>query len=89
MMPTKKLLISGPFKYSRNPMSFGILLHYLGIAVWVGSFSLIMIVAVCAFLLMLYIKRVEEYELERRFGQEYREYKRTTPFIIPKIILKD
>ena len=70
-------------------MSFGILLHYLGIAVWVGSISMIVIVAVCAFLLILYVKRVEEYELERRFGQEYLEYKRITPFFIPRITLKD
>ncbi len=89
MMPTKKLLISGPFKYSRNPMSFGVLLHYLGIAVWVGSFSYVLIIAIFASLLFMYIKRVEEKELERRFGQEYLEYKRITPVYIAKIILKD
>jgi len=32
-----------------------------------------------------YIKLVEEKELEARFGEEYREYKRKTPFLIPKI----
>ena len=89
MMPTKKLLVSGPFRYCRNPMSFGILLHYLGIAVWVGVFSMIFIIILCALLLVLYIKRVEEHELERRFGDAYREYKIITPFIIPRIILKD
>jgi protein-S-isoprenylcysteine O-methyltransferase Ste14 len=89
MIPTKKLLISGPFKYCRNPMIFGILLHYSGIAVWVGSLSMIAIVLVCALLLILYVKRVEEHELECRFGQEYREYKKTTPLIFPKIILRD
>jgi len=88
MMPTKKLLITGPFKYCRNPMSFGILLHYIGIAVWVGSFSMITIIIICAFLLVLYIKRVEEHELERRFGQEYQEYKQSTPLIFPKIKLR-
>lgn len=87
MMPTNKLLISGPFKYCRNPMSFGILLHYTGIAVWVGSFSMIAIVIICALLLILYIKHVEEHELERRFGQEYQDYKRTTSFMFPRIPL--
>jgi protein-S-isoprenylcysteine O-methyltransferase Ste14 len=70
-------------------MIFGILLHYSGIAVWVGSLSMIAIVLVCALLLILYVKRVEEHELECRFGQEYREYKNTTPLIFPKIILRD
>jgi protein-S-isoprenylcysteine O-methyltransferase Ste14 len=31
-----------------------------------------------------YIK-LEEKELEARFGEEYKEYKRKTPFLIPKI----
>ena len=89
MMPTKKLLIHGPFKYCRNPMSLGILLHYIGIALWAGSLSMIIIVILCALLLILYIKRVEEHELERRFGDAYREYKHMTPFIIPRMTLKD
>ena len=34
-------------------------------------------------LLLFYIKRVEEPELERRFGQAYRDYRERTPFLIP------
>jgi protein-S-isoprenylcysteine O-methyltransferase Ste14 len=33
----------------------------------------------------MYIKFIEEKELEARFGQEYSEYKKRTPFFIPKI----
>lgn len=89
MMPTRALLVSGPFKYCRNPMSFGTLLYYLGIAIWIGSFSAIAIIVLCALMLVFYIKRVEEHELERRFGQEYIRYRHTTPFLFPGITLKD
>jgi len=34
--------------------------------------------------ILIYIKLVEEKELEQRFGVEYLEYKRRTPFLIPR-----
>ena len=35
-------------------------------------------------LLVLEIKFIEEKELEQRFGDVYRAYKKKTPFFIPK-----
>jgi protein-S-isoprenylcysteine O-methyltransferase Ste14 len=32
----------------------------------------------------LYLKLFEEKELEERFGSDYIEYKRKTPFLIPR-----
>lgn len=84
MMATKKLLVSGPFKYCRNPMSFGTILIYLGIAVIVGSWSALIISGAFAGLLIIYLKTIEERELEDRFGEEYLKYKNETPFLIPK-----
>ncbi len=83
MLPTKKLLIIGPFKYCRNPMTLGTILAYMGIAIWIGSFSAVLAVTIFAALLIAYLKLVEEKELQMRFGQEYMEYKKKTPFIIP------
>jgi protein-S-isoprenylcysteine O-methyltransferase Ste14 len=37
-------------------------------------------------LLILYIKNIEEKELEMRFGNEYVKYKANTAFIIPDVI---
>jgi protein-S-isoprenylcysteine O-methyltransferase Ste14 len=85
MMATKKLLISGPFKHCRNPMSFGTLLLYLGISILIGSISAMGMVFVFFITLITYIKKIEERELEMRFGEEYLVYKRETPFIIPRI----
>ena len=85
VMPTQKLLVSGPFKYCRNPMALGTFVFYAGISVLVGSLSSLAGVALFAALLILYIKKVEERELEARFGQEYVDYKARTPFILPRI----
>jgi protein-S-isoprenylcysteine O-methyltransferase Ste14 len=83
-MPTQKLIVEGPFTWCRNPMTLGTFLAYLGIAVWIGSISAVVLVAALTALLLLYLKKVEENELEARFGEEYLEYKQHTAFIIPR-----
>ena len=37
MLPTRRLLTAGPFKYCRNPMTLGTVMAYGGIAVAIGS----------------------------------------------------
>lgn len=88
MLPTQKLLISGPFHYCRNPMILGTVLAYAGAAIWVGSYTALFTVLVIAALLLVYVKLIEEKELEMRFGQEYAEYKKNTPFLFPRRIGK-
>ena len=88
IMATKKLLISGPFKHCRNPMSFGTLLLYFGISIFIGSISAIGMVLIFLIMLVTYIKKIEERELELRFGEDYLAYKKETPFIIPRIFPK-
>jgi protein-S-isoprenylcysteine O-methyltransferase Ste14 len=85
MMPTQKLVAQGPFVFSRNPMTLGTILAYSGIGVVIGSFSALVLVLIAAGALLLYIKLIEEKELAARFGPEYLEYKRATPFLIPRL----
>ncbi len=82
--PTKKLITSGPFKLCRNPLQLSGMLYYLGIGTWVntiitGLFSLV----VALVWGIAYHKGIEEKELQLRFGKEYEEYKKGTPFLIP------
>lgn len=88
MIPTQSLLIIGPFKYCRNPMAFGTILAYLGVAVIAGSTSSALIVLLFGGLLILYIKKIEEHELAARFGQAYLDYRNSTPFFIPMLRTK-
>ena len=84
ILPTQKLLIDGPFRYCRNPMTFGTIVAYLGIGVYAGTIAGIGMVLVFAMLLVLYLKLLEEKELTERFGESYLAYKREVPFIIPR-----
>jgi protein-S-isoprenylcysteine O-methyltransferase Ste14 len=83
VLPPRTLLADGPFAYCRNPMALGTLIYYSGISVWMGSYSMLALVVVFAALLLSYIKRVEEPQLELRFGQAYLDYRDRTPFLIP------
>lgn len=84
MMPTQRLVVQPPFTFCRNPMTLGTIIGGLGIGVWIGSFSAIAIVGALATALLAYIRFIEEKELEARFGQDYVDYKRTTPFLLPR-----
>ena len=69
-------------------MTLGTVTAYAGIAIAVGSFTALIAVALFAAILISYLKIIEEKELQMRFGDEYIEYKKKTPFMIPITIGK-
>ena len=89
LMATQKLIIKAPYTYCRNPMTLGTTIFYLGVAIWLGSFSAIGLGLVYPVGILIYIKLIEEKELEERFGSEYLDYKRRTPFLIPRFLKRD
>jgi len=84
-LPTQKLIVSGPYIYCRNPMILGTAVFYMGFGCWINSLSAIGLAVLFMLLLIVYVKFIEEKELETRFGQEYAAYKENTPFLIPRI----
>jgi len=85
VIPTQRLLTTGPFRYCRNPMTLGTILAYLGLSIAAATIVGILIVAALGSLLLVYLKRMEEKELAERFGEEYLAYRRNVPFIIPRL----
>jgi protein-S-isoprenylcysteine O-methyltransferase Ste14 len=88
IMATQQLVVQPPYTYCRNPMALGAIGMYLGVAILFRSVGAVVLVLLCAGALLTYVKRVEEAELEIRFGQEYLAYKRRTPFLLPRFSLK-
>jgi len=87
LMATQKLIVQPPYTYCRNPMALGAFGMYLGLAILFHSLGAAIVVLIFAGLLLVYIKRVEEKEMEIRFGQEYLAYKKQTSFLIPRFRL--
>ena len=48
VIPTRRLLTTGPFRYCRNPMTLGTILAYLGLSIAAATFVGILIVAALA-----------------------------------------
>jgi len=84
LMATQKLVVKRPYTHCRNPMTLGTTAFYVGIAVWTGSLAALILALIYPVGILIYIKLIEEKELEQRFGVEYLEYKQRTPFLIPR-----
>jgi len=82
---TQKLVVEKPYSYCRNPLYFGLINFFFGISIMIGSPSSLVMVSICSAIILAYIKLIEEKELEKRYGNDYLEYKKVTPLLIPRL----
>ncbi|MBN1416071.1 MAG: isoprenylcysteine carboxylmethyltransferase family protein [Bacteroidales bacterium] len=82
---TKKLVVTGPYRYSRNPMVFGAFTVYFSIGLFLLSVLCVVILVVFIGFAVKYLRMTEEKRLLKDFGEQYREYKSNVPMIFPKI----
>jgi len=82
--PPRSMVIKGLYAHTRNPMMLGYFTLLFGLGVLLNSFSLIFIFAP-VFIMgnVLYLKFIEEKEMEKKFGEQYLEYKRRVPMFVP------
>lgn len=82
--PTQRLIISGPYRYCRNPMITGVLFVLIGETLVLRS-TAIGVEAVLFFVVnTLYFILKEEPDMHRRFGEEYLRYKAAVPRWLPR-----
>ncbi|HHR84839.1 MAG TPA: hypothetical protein ENL23_00655 [Candidatus Acetothermia bacterium] len=80
-MPPVRLVREGPYALSRHPLYLAFTLYLLGLSLIVRSLAGVMIVVPAfALLWILYARLHEEGVLVRRYGEEYRQYKKDVPF---------
>jgi protein-S-isoprenylcysteine O-methyltransferase Ste14 len=72
--PTKRLVIRGLYRYSRNPMYVGVMLILLGEAVFCQSAGLWIYCGIIFIAFNLFIVFWEEPRLQKDFGTEYELY---------------
>jgi len=83
--PTRKLIIVGLYRHVRNPMILGLIVTQMGEALLFASYG-VAILAILIFIInTIYVMYSEEPGLEKRFGQEYLDYKKNVPRWIPRI----
>ncbi|MEJ2165857.1 MAG: isoprenylcysteine carboxylmethyltransferase family protein [Desulfobacterales bacterium] len=88
--PPPRLVTSGPYAYTRNPMLTGVFFLLIGIGTLLGSVFLLFIFTPLFILVNVWeLKAIEEPELVKRLGQAYIEYRKSTPMFIPRFKSKN
>jgi protein-S-isoprenylcysteine O-methyltransferase Ste14 len=73
--PTTTIVTGGPYRFTRNPLYLSMTLVYAGITALANALpAALLLPAVLAFMRRGVIEREERY-LERKFGDEYMDYK--------------
>ncbi len=80
--PTRNLVTTGPYRFSRNPIQLGALLYVFGLGTLFFSLAAGLLALLAGAIVgVVYIKCVEEKELAIRFGESYNSYRRRTPLL--------
>ena len=79
------LVVTGPYRYSRNPMYVSGLFAWIGWTVFYGSPAVFIGLTLLWSLFTFRVIPNEERQLEALFGDEYREYKKSVPRWIGRI----
>lgn len=72
--PTQKLVITGLYRFSRNPMYVGVMLMLVGESILYRSTSLTIYSAIVFLTFNIFIQLVEEPRLRKDFKEEYDNY---------------
>jgi protein-S-isoprenylcysteine O-methyltransferase Ste14 len=80
-----RLVVSGFYRYVRNPIYVGFLVMLLGEALLFGSLGLLKYAAVAWCIGAAAVRWYEEPTLARKFGAEYQDYRRAVRAWIPRL----
>jgi protein-S-isoprenylcysteine O-methyltransferase Ste14 len=74
-LPSTALVVSGPYRFTRNPMYLGMAGTLLGVAVFLGSITPFVVIFAFMGLIKERFILPEEAKLEAAFGGDYVQYK--------------
>jgi protein-S-isoprenylcysteine O-methyltransferase Ste14 len=78
-LPTRTIVTSGPFRFSRNPLYVGLTLIYLDFTLIANSWwGVVLLCPVLIFMHFGVVRREERY-LDSKFGERYRRYCASVP----------
>jgi len=85
LIKEKKLAVSGPYQYTRNPLYFANLI--LGISVVLGSHSWFVLIIFMVYFLFFYPPALtrEKEKMKALFPSEYEEYETKVPLFFPSL----
>jgi protein-S-isoprenylcysteine O-methyltransferase Ste14 len=82
--PPKELVVTGLYRYVRNPIYVSVLLILFGHFLWFGFWWLLLYAGLAFLVTHLFVTLYEEPNLRKRFGVSYENYLGRVPRWIPK-----
>ena len=82
---TRNLVVTGLYRYVRNPIYIALVAVILGQGVLMGDWRLIVYGAALWLFFHVYVVAVEEPTLEQTFGSEYEAFRAAVPRWIPRM----
>ena len=83
--PTETLVVTGVYRFVRNPMYLAVLAIILGQALLFGSWGLVVYAAIALTAVVAFVKGYEEPTLTRTYGEQYLDYRRHVPGWWPRL----
>ncbi len=74
--PDSTLLITGPYRFTRNPLYMALTVLQVTAAVWLNNLWVLLLTIPSVMIIRFYAIAREERYLEELFGQEYLDYKK-------------
>jgi len=84
-VPTEHLVVSGLYRYVRNPMYVAVLTALAGETLLLEQRCLVIYWLVVAAIMHLFVVFYEEGTLARRYGGEFSEFKKMVPRWLPRL----
>jgi protein-S-isoprenylcysteine O-methyltransferase Ste14 len=81
--PPKELVVSGLYRYVRNPIYVGVVTFLLGYVFWYPTRAILLMPGLVAVSSHLFVILYEEPHLHKTFGAAYEEYCKAVPRWIP------
>lgn len=83
--PPRELVISGFYRYVRNPMYVGVFFMLMGHFLWFGYWGLLAYAGFFCIPVHLFVVLYEEPNLKKRFGMDYEKYLQKVPRWFPRL----
>jgi len=77
--PTTAIVSEGPYRFTRNPLYLSMILIYGGISALANALPPVLLIPIVQHLMRRGVIEREERYLERKFGDEYLQYKARVP----------
>lgn len=83
--PPRQLVLRGPYRFVRNPINSGVIFVLFGEALALQSLPHLLWATAFLAVSLVYVPVLDEPQLEARFGDDYRRYRRHVPRFLPRL----